>query len=150
MCMYIHMSTWRPRVSPSRCHVTPPSQTVPARAGHGSGGGLYRPQASLVRSQRTSAGVRCLMWRLTATAMPPAGRRTAVLEGGREAVGCITEQKLSQSNYVYTNTNTNTNTGCFTNNVTNSKRNISGNNTFISTKFSLYNRKIIPNNILNS
>ena len=41
-------------------------------------------------------------------------------------------------------------TGCFTNNVTNSKRNISRNNACISTKFSLYNRKIIPNNILNS
>ena len=41
-------------------------------------------------------------------------------------------------------------TGCFTNNVTNSKRNISRNNACISTKISLYNRKIIPNNILNS
>ena len=41
-------------------------------------------------------------------------------------------------------------TGCFTNNVTNLKRNISGNIACISTKISLYNRKIIPNNILNS
>ena len=41
-------------------------------------------------------------------------------------------------------------TGCFTNNVTISKRNISRNNACISTKISLYNRKIIPNNILNS
>ena len=41
-------------------------------------------------------------------------------------------------------------TGCFINNVTNSKRNISRNNACISTKISLHNRKIIPNNILNS
>ena len=40
-------------------------------------------------------------------------------------------------------------TGCFTNNVTNSKRNISGHKACISTKISLHYRKVIGNNILN-
>ena len=66
-----------------------------------------------------------------------------------------TEMRLWGQNYVFASTEirrarSEQYTGCFTNNVTNSKRNISRNNACISTKISLYNRKIIPNNILNS
>ena len=40
-------------------------------------------------------------------------------------------------------------TGCFINNVTSSKRNISGNNACISTNIAQYNLKVIRNKILN-
>ena len=41
-------------------------------------------------------------------------------------------------------------TGCLINNVTNSKRNISGNNACISIRNARYNLKVIRNKILNN